>query len=172
MLKIRRSGDRLIFNMGIPIPGKYGLYIETGPRIFSMVEDALASDIPRQSSGKMIITEDGNVVILLENEWLNKMNYSSISSNDDIKKHKSISTIPKLIVTYWHHMVTYIQAITSANVGNDISLACCLKHQVITWTIIETSHQWDLVAFTWQQFHSECPSYYSVYIMSLKIIVL
>ena len=32
MLKIRRSHDRLIFNMGIPIPGKNGLYIETGPR--------------------------------------------------------------------------------------------------------------------------------------------
>ena len=32
MLKIRRSWDRLIFNMGIPIPGKDGLYIETGPR--------------------------------------------------------------------------------------------------------------------------------------------
>ena len=31
MLKIRRSHDRLIFNMGIPIPGKDGLYIETGP---------------------------------------------------------------------------------------------------------------------------------------------
>ena len=31
MLKIRRSCDRLIFNMGIPIPGKDGLYIETGP---------------------------------------------------------------------------------------------------------------------------------------------
>ena len=31
MLKIRRSGDRLIFNMGISIPGKDGLYIETGP---------------------------------------------------------------------------------------------------------------------------------------------
>ena len=30
MLKIRRSCDRLIFNMGIPIPGKDGLYIETG----------------------------------------------------------------------------------------------------------------------------------------------
>ena len=28
MLKIRRSRDRLIFNMGIPIPGKDGLYIE------------------------------------------------------------------------------------------------------------------------------------------------
>ena len=30
MLKIRRSRDRLIFNMGIPIPGKDGLYIEAG----------------------------------------------------------------------------------------------------------------------------------------------
>ena len=34
MLKIRRSRDRLIFNMGIPIPGKDGLYIETGPWTF------------------------------------------------------------------------------------------------------------------------------------------
>ena len=32
MLKIRQSQDRLFFNMGIPIPGKDGLYIETGPR--------------------------------------------------------------------------------------------------------------------------------------------
>ena len=32
MLKIRRSRDRLIFNMGIPIRGKDGLYIEFGPR--------------------------------------------------------------------------------------------------------------------------------------------
>ena len=31
-LKIRRSCDRLIFNMGIPILWKDGLYIETGPR--------------------------------------------------------------------------------------------------------------------------------------------
>ena len=32
MLKIRRPNGRLIFNMGIPIPGKDGLYIEMGPR--------------------------------------------------------------------------------------------------------------------------------------------
>ena len=31
MLKIRRPNGRLIFNMRIPIPGKDGLYIETGP---------------------------------------------------------------------------------------------------------------------------------------------
>ena len=31
MLKISRYRDRLIFNMRIPIPGKDGLYIETGP---------------------------------------------------------------------------------------------------------------------------------------------
>ena len=37
MLKIRRSHDRLIFNMGIPIPGKDGLYIETGPRCLTLL---------------------------------------------------------------------------------------------------------------------------------------
>ena len=31
MLKIRRSQDRLIFNIMIPIPGRDSLYIETGP---------------------------------------------------------------------------------------------------------------------------------------------
>ena len=31
MLKIRQSRDNVIFNMGIPIPGKDGLYIESGP---------------------------------------------------------------------------------------------------------------------------------------------
>ena len=37
MLKVRRSRDRLVFNMGIPIPGKDGLYIETGPRSWDRV---------------------------------------------------------------------------------------------------------------------------------------
>ena len=32
MLKIRRSNDRLILNVGIPIPENDGLYIEMGPR--------------------------------------------------------------------------------------------------------------------------------------------
>ena len=32
--------DRLIFNMGIPIPGKDSLYIETGPR--SLLDPMLA----------------------------------------------------------------------------------------------------------------------------------
>ena len=34
MLKIKWSRDRLILNMGISIPGKDCLYIETGPRFF------------------------------------------------------------------------------------------------------------------------------------------
>ena len=37
MLKIWRSRDRPIFNMGIPIPGKDGPYIETGPWPFTKV---------------------------------------------------------------------------------------------------------------------------------------
>ena len=36
MLKIRRSRDRLIFKMGIPVPGKEGLYIETRSRLRSV----------------------------------------------------------------------------------------------------------------------------------------
>ena len=36
MLKIRRPTGRLIFNMGIPIPGKTVFYIETGPRSISL----------------------------------------------------------------------------------------------------------------------------------------
>ena len=43
MLKIRRSPDRLIFNIGIPIPGKDGLYIETEPRL---VKGPLADPYP------------------------------------------------------------------------------------------------------------------------------
>ena len=37
--KIRGSHDSLIINMGIPIPGKDSLYIETGPRI--VLEESL-----------------------------------------------------------------------------------------------------------------------------------
>ena len=33
MLKIRQSHDHLIFNMGIPIPGRDCLYIEAEPRV-------------------------------------------------------------------------------------------------------------------------------------------
>ena len=36
VIKIRRSRDRLIFNMGTPIREKDGLYIETGPYFFSV----------------------------------------------------------------------------------------------------------------------------------------
>ena len=37
MLKIRRSHDRLIFNMAIPIPGKDSLYIEMGLWLISSI---------------------------------------------------------------------------------------------------------------------------------------
>ena len=43
MLKIRRSCDR-IFNMGIPIPGKDGLYIETGLRWPAFPQGPYAND--------------------------------------------------------------------------------------------------------------------------------
>ena len=36
------------------------------------------------------------------------------------------------------------------------------RHQTITWTLL-TSHQWGSVAFTWEQFHNESSSYYSLW---------
>ena len=49
MLKIKRSLHRLILNMGILIPGKDGLYIETGPRSSRMSSTDLnnTSSAPR-----------------------------------------------------------------------------------------------------------------------------
>ena len=51
MLKIRRPTGRLIFNMGIPIPGKTVFYIETGPWYFYMLQEIIlqliASNKPR-----------------------------------------------------------------------------------------------------------------------------
>ena len=38
MLKIRRSHDRLIFNMGIPIPGKAVFILRRGPGIYGLYD--------------------------------------------------------------------------------------------------------------------------------------
>ena len=38
MLQIRQSRDHYIFNMGIPIPGKDNLYIDTGPGCLFCIE--------------------------------------------------------------------------------------------------------------------------------------
>ena len=47
MLKIKRSDDRLIFNMGIPIHGKVDIYMETGPRCPDFPQDPYASGYGR-----------------------------------------------------------------------------------------------------------------------------
>ena len=49
LYKKRRPGGRLIFNMGIPIPGKDGLYIETG-RCFPHVPILQPEVTPQQVS--------------------------------------------------------------------------------------------------------------------------
>ena len=52
LIKIRRPNGRLIFNMGIPIPGKDGLYIEAGRRIFfiTISADVLAHNGARPTA--------------------------------------------------------------------------------------------------------------------------
>ena len=54
MLKIRQSCDCLIFNMGIPIPGKDSLYIETGPCFFSA---GAAFPVPAEVTGNVELAQ-------------------------------------------------------------------------------------------------------------------
>ena len=56
MLKIRWSCDRLIFNMGIPIPGKDSLYIETGPRLRQHCHQLPVVEQAQTQSVKIICT--------------------------------------------------------------------------------------------------------------------
>ena len=77
MLKIRRPTGRLIFNMGIPIPGKTVFYIETGPCILF-----------RQSINKKIYNEitdpDGRYIILdIEIEGLRMTLANIYAPNED-----------------------------------------------------------------------------------------
>ena len=53
MLRIRRSHNCLIFDMGIPIPGKDGLYIETRPSRYLMYRKT--SNISRTSVSNIIV---------------------------------------------------------------------------------------------------------------------
>ena len=59
MLKIRRPNGRLIFNMGIPIPGKDGLYIETGPCWHQQSQSMLVQvlNCPQQLLGRKFLPE-------------------------------------------------------------------------------------------------------------------
>ena len=76
MLKIRRPLGRLIFNMGIAIPGKTVFLIETAPwrqnilalwDVNTMLVDALAPEVTRASAG--IIA----VYVLLLQSWFHPL---------------------------------------------------------------------------------------------------
>ena len=60
MLKIRRPLGRLIFNMGIAIPGKTVFLIETAPRVQSMV-----TKIEPSFPGVQLYDKEGLVIVLV-----------------------------------------------------------------------------------------------------------
>ena len=66
MLKIRRPLGRLIFNMGIAIPGKTVFLIETAPRCsFFLFVSKLASFFFIWGGGGGVTSSDGNISVLL-----------------------------------------------------------------------------------------------------------
>ena len=66
MLKIRWSRDHLIFNMGIPIPGKDSHYIETGPRFPASLRMKIVS---HQEWGQRCQTRLLSLCIVRHQEW-------------------------------------------------------------------------------------------------------
>ena len=100
VFKIRRSRDRLIFNMGIPIPGKDSLHIDTGPwwpyqLIFAVVE------------GHLLLTLDYSVTSLYSNlhtKMVVKQKGTSVANVCNKLKHMCcISTL-----LYWHKHHSFI----------------------------------------------------------------
>ena len=65
MLNIGRSHDRLIFNMGIPIHGKDGLYIETGPFLLSIPDN----DDAHRVETEMSHAKKTQILVFAESEW-------------------------------------------------------------------------------------------------------
>ena len=72
MLKIRRPLGRLIFNMGIAIPGKTVFLIETAPRLFENHEQNWTPDISKVYQAVRAMLFPGQIVFsLTENPSLN-----------------------------------------------------------------------------------------------------
>ena len=70
MLKIRRPLGRLIFNMGIAIPGKTVFVIETAPLALGVnrfsAADVLAPGVARSSAAFILVTYGTRIFVLHE----------------------------------------------------------------------------------------------------------
>ena len=65
MLKIRRPLGRLIFNMGIAIPGKTVFLIETAPRCLSINTNGHGCVCVRERGGGVFSDLDINATLIL-----------------------------------------------------------------------------------------------------------
>ena len=70
MLKISQSHDCLIFNMGIPIPGKDGLYIESGPSTLSLYQEKLINVLRFEQNGHHFAKNNFQCIILNASFWI------------------------------------------------------------------------------------------------------
>ena len=99
MLKIRRPTGRLIFNMGIPIPGKTVFYIETGPwHLLDLWQ------YPLRKRHTILILITSFVVELLDSSFISKVLIYTHRPRYQIQKFNILSPC-KLCVT--HRTVKY-----------------------------------------------------------------
>ena len=114
ILKIRRSRDRLIFNMAIPVPGKDGLYTETGPRYPSSFRHQVrysAHDGPHCGPDIILNISDDEILrdsISLDKKaghhmwrWYRKHIFCSIRGSDTAWIWRAIIIIVKTYYDQW-----------------------------------------------------------------------
>ena len=72
MLKIRWSWDRLIFNIGIPVPLRQHLYIETTPWscVWYLMVDHLYNTLRLRQNGRFLPDDIFKWILLNENVWI------------------------------------------------------------------------------------------------------
>ena len=98
MLKIRRPLGRLIFNMGIAIPGKTVFLIETAP--WTIAANALTPCLTRPSADVTFINHDGQIDPCLPGDlWYFSVDeLCKMQVNVDVSSEKKISTFDWCIV--------------------------------------------------------------------------
>ena len=120
MLKIRRSQDRLIFNMGIPTLIRWHLYIEACPRALCQYQDSLSWDCLIIIMGIPIQVRQGLYIEMGPRGWFNKKmpfyQYRKYHYGDKTilwpsYLHNGIYYAGKMASLYWIRAQVYIQEI-------------------------------------------------------------
>ena len=113
MLKIRRSWDRLIFKMGIPILVRRRLYIETGPCDHSAVVHGNEAWGPNTSDLQWVRRDDRSMI-----HWICDTKDQDETPSDYLLQKPGIEDISTVLRSQWLRWCGHVQRVMSSPVPN------------------------------------------------------